>query len=70
MCAGWGVWGGEGTRQVKRVKDKPREAVKHRSDRELGHVIISDHSNTKINKHLVSSICCHGDACSGSHDVR
>lgn len=54
LCAGWGTWGGEGTRPVKKRQIQVKPEKKHRSDRELDHVIISDHDNMKINKHLVS----------------
>ena len=51
---GWGVWGGDGTKPTKKPQVKPQKLVKPRSDRDVGHVIIGDHSNVKINKHLVS----------------
>ena len=53
VCAGWGVWGGEGTKQNKKKQVKPKKLTKPLSDRELDHVIIGDHGNVKINKHLV-----------------
>lgn len=54
LSPGWGVWGGEGTRPGKKPQTQVKPQKKHHSDRELDHVIISDHGNVKINKHLVS----------------
>lgn len=48
------MWGGEGTRLRKKPQAQVKPQKKHRSDRELDHVIISDHGNVKINKHLVN----------------
>ena len=56
------MWGGDGTKPNKKKLVKPDKSVKPRSDRELGHVIIGNYGNVKINKHLVSQCCCHGDA--------
>lgn len=39
---------------MKKAQTKVKSQKKHRSDRELDHVIISDHGNVKINQHLVS----------------
>ena len=47
------MWGGEGTKQNKKKQVKPKKLTKPLSDRELDHVIIGDHGNVKINKHLV-----------------
>ena len=54
VCVGWGRWGGEGTKPIKKKQVVLKAQNKPRSDRELDHVIIGDHDNMKINKHLVS----------------
>ena len=43
-------------RHKKKVVKTPKKEKKRHSDREPGHVIIGDHGNTKINKHLVSNV--------------
>lgn len=37
----------------KKIENPQKTAMKPRSDREPGHVIIGDHGNGKLNKHLV-----------------
>ena len=63
MCAraGWGVWGGEGVKPAKKQTQqmKPSKQRQPRKDDGLDHVIISEHENRKIRKHLVSPITAH-----------
>ena len=59
--AGWGVWGGEGVKPAKKQTQqmKPSKQRQPRKDDGLDHVIISEHENRKIRKHLVSPITAH-----------